>query len=175
MFETVGHPSLYLTSILDAVKVFEHLHMLWMGTWVHPYTLTPLLVGKLRKITGIQVSQKTSWCHGWGYETPHSVSHIHIECIESVWAPCYAVDGHMRASLHCYMCADGDKFQKFGGLGYGWAQITSCLMFGGCGPTHSVSHIHIECIESVWASSYAVDGHMGPPLHFYSGGNIMEI
>jgi hypothetical protein len=26
-------------------KVFEHLEMLWMGIWVHPYTVTPVRVG----------------------------------------------------------------------------------------------------------------------------------
>jgi hypothetical protein len=24
---------------LNICKVFEHLHMLWMGIWVHPYTV----------------------------------------------------------------------------------------------------------------------------------------
>ena len=43
MFEAVNPPTLLLTSILDVLKVFEHHHMLWMGIWVHPYTLTPAL------------------------------------------------------------------------------------------------------------------------------------
>jgi len=25
--------------------VIEHLHMLWMGIWVHPYTVIPVQVG----------------------------------------------------------------------------------------------------------------------------------
>ena len=33
------------TSILDVYKVFKHLHMLWMGIWVHPYTVIPVQVG----------------------------------------------------------------------------------------------------------------------------------
>jgi hypothetical protein len=45
MFEVVKHPTLLLTSILDVLKVFEHLYMLWMGLWVHPYTVTPVPVG----------------------------------------------------------------------------------------------------------------------------------
>ena len=47
MFEAVNPPTLLLTSILDVLKVFEHLHMLWMGIWVHPYTLTPVQVGAI--------------------------------------------------------------------------------------------------------------------------------
>jgi hypothetical protein len=46
MFEAKTHPTLYLsTSILDVLKVFGHLLMVWMGIWVHPYTVTPVQVG----------------------------------------------------------------------------------------------------------------------------------
>jgi hypothetical protein len=45
MFEAVNHPTLILTSILDVLKVFEPIHMLWMGMWVHPYIVTPVPVG----------------------------------------------------------------------------------------------------------------------------------
>jgi hypothetical protein len=27
---------------LDVDEVFKHLHMLWMGIWVHPFSVTPL-------------------------------------------------------------------------------------------------------------------------------------
>ena len=40
--EAVNHPIMYLTYILDVLQVSEHIHMLWMGMWVHPYTLTPV-------------------------------------------------------------------------------------------------------------------------------------
>jgi hypothetical protein len=30
---------------LDVYKVFKHLHMLWMGIWVHPFTVIPGQVG----------------------------------------------------------------------------------------------------------------------------------
>jgi hypothetical protein len=43
--EAVNHPILLLTSILDAYKVFVHLHMLWIGIRVHPYTVTHVQVG----------------------------------------------------------------------------------------------------------------------------------
>jgi hypothetical protein len=42
--EPVNHPTLYLRSILNVYEVFEPLHMLWMGIWVHPY-ITPVQVG----------------------------------------------------------------------------------------------------------------------------------
>jgi hypothetical protein len=41
MLEAVNHPTLYLKSALDVSNVFEHFHMLWMGVWVHPFTVTP--------------------------------------------------------------------------------------------------------------------------------------
>ncbi len=37
--EAVNHPILHHTSILHVYEVFEHLHMLWNGIWVHPYTV----------------------------------------------------------------------------------------------------------------------------------------
>ncbi len=40
------------------------------------------------------------------------------------------------------------------------------VMFGGCKPPTSASYIHIACIKSIRAPSYAVDdGHIGAPLH----------
>ena len=34
----VNHPTLHHTSIKHVYEVFEHLHLLWKGIWVHPYT-----------------------------------------------------------------------------------------------------------------------------------------
>ena len=36
---------LHLTSMVDVYKVFEHLDMLCMGIWVHPYTVAPVKIG----------------------------------------------------------------------------------------------------------------------------------
>jgi hypothetical protein len=45
----VGLPKplrLHPTSIsYDVFKVFKNLDMLWMGIWVHPYTVTPEQIG----------------------------------------------------------------------------------------------------------------------------------
>ncbi len=45
MVEAVNHHLLHPTFILDVYKVFKHLHMLWMGIWVHPYTVIPVQMG----------------------------------------------------------------------------------------------------------------------------------
>ena len=37
--EAVNHPTLHHTSIIHAYEVFEHLHLLWKGIWMHPYTV----------------------------------------------------------------------------------------------------------------------------------------
>ncbi len=37
--EAVNHPTLHHTSIIHAYEVFEHLHMLWKGIWVNPFTV----------------------------------------------------------------------------------------------------------------------------------------
>ena len=55
--EAVNHPTLHHTSILYAYEVFEHLHMLWKGIWVHPYTVIMVQGGaKFWKI-GVRGSQ----------------------------------------------------------------------------------------------------------------------
>ena len=36
--EAINHPTLQHTSRIHVYEVFEHLHMLWKGIWVHPYT-----------------------------------------------------------------------------------------------------------------------------------------
>jgi hypothetical protein len=41
-------------------------------------------------------------------------------------------------------------------------------MFGGCKPPNSASYIHVACIKSIQAPSFAVDGHVGAPIHPYT-------
>ena len=60
----------------------------------------------------------------------------------------------------------GDKFLQI--WGQGWAQIMSWFHVWGCSPPHYALHILVECAESAWATSYAVGGHMGAPLHPYT-------
>ncbi len=49
--EAVNHPTLHHTSIIHVYEVFEQLHMLWKGIWVHPYTGMMVQVGaKIWKI-----------------------------------------------------------------------------------------------------------------------------
>ena len=49
-----------------------------------------------------------------GFKPPHSVSHIHIGCIQSVWAFLYDVDGHLSAPLYCYSGKEGPNFCNIG-------------------------------------------------------------
>ncbi len=83
--EAVNHPTLLLTSILHALKVFEHLHMLWMmGILVHPYTLTPVQVGA------------NCWKYGgWGKPKPPSCM---VPCLEAVNHPTL----YLRSILNVY-------------------------------------------------------------------------
>jgi hypothetical protein len=45
MVEAENPHKLHPTSILDVENVTDYLEMLWMGIWVHPYTVTPVRVG----------------------------------------------------------------------------------------------------------------------------------
>ena len=109
----------------------------------------------------------TLWCHGWGYKPPLTASHIHIDwmCIKwlSTFICCGWAFGGTLTLL--YLCR---SWPNFGKLGKGWAKMTLWCHGWGCEPPLTASHIYIGCIESVWATSYAVDGHMGAPLHCYT-------
>jgi hypothetical protein len=55
--EAVNHPTLYLTSIWYVYEVFVHLHIMWMGIWVHPsHTVIPVQVGPNFGILGVRVN-----------------------------------------------------------------------------------------------------------------------
>jgi hypothetical protein len=60
--EAVNHPTLLVRSILDVLKVFEHLHMLWMDIWVHPYTVTSVpVVGNIAQFGVMQSPNNTHY------------------------------------------------------------------------------------------------------------------
>jgi hypothetical protein len=55
--EAVNHPTLHHTSILHVYEVFEHLHMLWNGICVHPYTVMMVQGGAKYWKIGVRWSQ----------------------------------------------------------------------------------------------------------------------
>ncbi len=101
--EAVDHHWLLSTFIFDTYKVFDRLHMLCIGMWVHPpYTVTPGKVGAdFGKLGSV-------WLWNDGMRTLSRLQTT-TDCFphpywntESVWAPSYAMDRHMGAPLHCY-------------------------------------------------------------------------
>ncbi len=108
-----------------------------------------------------------AWWHCWGCRPPLTASHIHIGCMESVWAPSYAVDRHMDAPLHSYTGKVGPDFGNLGQRGY-YEMMAWWHCWGWKSPL-TASHIHIGCMEMFRAPSYAVDRHMDAPLHCYTG------
>ncbi len=88
--------------------------MLWMGIWVHRFTVIPVQVGAKFKKNGVRQSPNVLWCHGWGCKPPLTASHIYIGSIKSVKAPSYAVDGHMGAPLTVIPVQVGAKIWKIG-------------------------------------------------------------
>ncbi len=146
--------------------------------WTSGCTLTLLylcrwgcIFGKL----GCGQGQMVLWFHGWCFKQLQTASHIHIICVQSVLAPWYAVDEHMGAPLHCYIGASGGVFLEKMGCGWGW-MLLWCHGWG-YKQLQTASHIHIICIQSVLAPWYAVDGHLGTPLHCNTclgGGDFFE-
>jgi hypothetical protein len=71
----------------------------------------------------------------------------------------------MGPSIHCYPCL-GVDFTKHGVV---WSSPSDVMVMAEAPNQHRyASHIHIICKQSGLATCYAVDGHMGPPLHCYA-------
>ncbi len=141
--------------------------------WAYGWTLTLTLLYLCRwgpafwKIE-VRRSPNVLCCHGRGCKPPLIASHIHIGSIQSVQAPSYAVDGHMGAPLHGYICAGGGQIlENWGKAEPTWDQgvVVEAVNHHWLHPT-SIMDAYIFLIHS-----YAVDGHMGAPspLHCYTG------
>ena len=119
----------------------------------------------------VRLSQMTLQCHGWCCKHLLTASHIQFRCIWSVWATSYAVDGRMGETLNCYPWSCGPRIiflQNRPNIGAKWRCGVMVDAANPCWLT--ASHIHIRCIWSVWAPSYAVNGCMGATLDCYSMG-----
>ncbi len=46
MVEALDPPGLVLTSTLSMYKVFDNVHMLWMGIWIYHHAITTAVVGQ---------------------------------------------------------------------------------------------------------------------------------
>ena len=82
-------PCLSLSSILYVAP--------WDAADGHGNTLMPYYMCRWGWILGKMGNDRACMmlrCHGWGYKPPLIASHIHIGCIQSVWTPWDAVDGH---------------------------------------------------------------------------------
>ncbi len=86
IIEAIDHCWLLLTSMFDVWKVFEHLHMLLIGMWVHPYTVTMAMLVQLGNLGTLWLHWNDGWWHCWGCRPPLTASFIHIGCMKSVWA-----------------------------------------------------------------------------------------
>jgi hypothetical protein len=65
--------------------------------WAYGYALMPYYMCRWGWIWGKMGYGRVCMmlrCHGWGCKPPRTASHIHVGCIQSVWAPWDAVDGH---------------------------------------------------------------------------------
>ncbi len=146
--------------------------MLWIGIWVHPYTVITL--AKLAQILVIQghcgYYEMMEWWHYWGCRPPLTAPHIHIWCMKSAWAPSFAVDKHMGApSLHSYTGKGGPDFGNFESL-WLWNDSMMTLLrqytITVCFP-HSY-WIFKKCLSTI----ICCGRHMGAPLHSYYTGKV---
>jgi hypothetical protein len=140
--------------------------MLWMGIWMHLYTVTPVQVGG--GFVDNWGMAEPEWCCNVMIDAPNPMDwiphpyHIYTKCFSTLICCEWAYG--CTLTLLC-LCRSGVDFWKFG---WGWARVMLQCHGWGSKPPWTVSHIHIKCIQSVLAAWYAVDGHMGAPLHCYA-------
>ena len=99
-----------------------------------------------------------------------------FELLKIFWAPSCscAMDGHMGAPLHCYTFGSGGQIlENWGKAEPKWH---CCVMIEAakscCLHPKSILDVYKVCL-----STFAVDGHMGAPLHCYTcagGGKSLE-
>jgi hypothetical protein len=90
-------------SIRNVYKVFWHIDMPRIDTWVPPYIVRPVKVRSGLDWQGFWVDKRArvmSWCHGWGSNPLWNAFHIHMICIQSVLASLHAGDSHVGPPLH---------------------------------------------------------------------------
>ncbi len=71
----------------------------WLSTlicypWAYSISLTQLYPHYLGQILGFGVTcgvKMMRLCHGWGWQSPQTASHLHIRHIRGVWTQWYAV------------------------------------------------------------------------------------
>ena len=111
-FGAVTNPTLHLTSTLDVYEVFEHLHMLQIGTWVHPYIVMPCrwgpIFGKLVPLLSLSDMQCLVLRL---YNTPLCIPHPYWMCKLSSFVCCRWAH---EAPTHSYAMQLGGKFMKLG-------------------------------------------------------------
>ncbi len=113
---------------------------------------------------------ESEWCCGVMVEATnsfirHPTSIPYVYKVFSTLICCGWTYGYTLTLL--YMCRWGWIFGK---LGCGQGRMVLWCHGWGYKQLQTASHIHIICIQiqSVLAPWYAVDGHMGAPLHCYT-------
>ena len=147
--------------------------MLWMGTWVHPYTLfTPAREGADFRKIGAWLSPSDVVMSWLRLQTPkHWIPqprHMYAKCLSSLRCCGWAYGCILIAVLHVQ--GGGVNLRK-NGVWPSLYEMLWCHVWGcKCKPPLTATHIHIGigCIQSVWVAWDAVDGHMvGAPLDWY--------
>jgi hypothetical protein len=144
--------------------------MLWTGICVHPYTCMPVQVGG-----GFLGSRpEPVWCCNVMVEaqTPHGVHSTSIRNVYKVFGTlicqgltygspltllCLWRSGQRSAGLDCQGFGVDNKRARVMLWWHGW----------GSNPLWNAFHIHMIRIQSVLASLYAGDSHVGSPLQWY--------
>jgi hypothetical protein len=147
-------------------KVFDNLHMLWMGTWTCPHSVPhPSSHKFLEAELEFWVSatpRPVGLCIVWGYGPTPNRSHINAIHMKGGWEPficCGWAHGPvLTQSPPLSLIKPLEDKLEF------WVTarphpVGLCSIWG-YWPTPNRSHINAIHMQGGWEPSYAVDGHM---------------
>jgi hypothetical protein len=118
MVDADGHLKLLPTSILDTCRMC--LSTLICYPLAYSITLTqlypPYFVAQILEFC-VTCGVKMMWlCHGWGWQSPQTASHLHSRHIQSIWAHWYAVHRQTVAAIHSFTHPTWVRFWGSGSL-----------------------------------------------------------
>ncbi len=137
--EALTQHRIVLTYAPKIWNVFDKLHKLWIGIWIHHHTITTTCAGldlRFGKTAEILyyccVTKMMPRCSGWCSNPSWNSSHMYFYCMKCVWQTLYAVDGHIDPSPHRFHHMCWPRFGKSAEIRYHCWAIQTMPRCSGC-------------------------------------------
>jgi len=110
MIYALDPPRMVPTSMSNICKVFDKLHMLWKGLWIHQHHIATAFVGQelgnQLKFWVTPLLLLTPMYNGWGSRPTQNGSHIHVQHMQGVWQASNAVWKSLWTHQHHFHMSD---------------------------------------------------------------------